>query len=118
MADFDVTDEGIEQTPRGGQVADDDETHELINKVERAINQFVNGDAEPYKACWLRDTEVSIFGGRGAHEWGWEQVSARLDWAASGFRSGWTEQEVLASGFGLEFGYTVSLERGEQVVAG
>ncbi|WP_433784110.1 YybH family protein [Actinomycetospora sp. CA-101289] len=96
----------------------EDETRELISKVDQAINRFVNGDAEPYKACWLREAQVSIFGGRGAHEVGWEQVSARLEWAASGFKSGWTVQEVIASDFGPDFGYTVSLERGEQTVVG
>lgn len=94
------------------------EVSELLLNVERAINQFVNGDAEAYKACWLRDPEVSIFGGRGNHEVGWEQVSARLDWAASGFTNGWTEQEVLVSSFSADLGYTVSLEKGGQTVAG
>ncbi|GLZ50338.1 hypothetical protein Acsp06_65230 [Actinomycetospora sp. NBRC 106375] len=98
--------------------SDHNEARELISKIGEAINEFVKGDAQAYKACWLRSAETSIFGGRGDHELGWEQVSARLDWAASGFESGWTEQEVLVSAFGTEFGYIVSLERGEQTVAG
>lgn len=98
--------------------SDDNEARELIVTIGEAINQFVNGDAEAYKACWLHISDTSIFGGRGDHEIGWEQVSARLDWAASGFKSGWTEQEILVSAFGTDFGYTVSLERGEQTVAG
>jgi hypothetical protein len=57
----------------------EDETRELMSKVDRVINRFVNGDAEPYNACWLREAQVSTFGGRGAHEVGWEQVSARLE---------------------------------------
>jgi ketosteroid isomerase-like protein len=98
--------------------ADEGDARELIRKIGDAINQFVNGDAEAFKACWLHESETSIFGGRGDHEIGWEQVSARLDWAASGFTNGWTEQEVLVSAFGTDYGYTVSLERGEQTVAG
>lgn len=98
--------------------ADNDEDRESIKKISEAINQFVNGDAEAYKACWSHGSDTSIFGGRGDHEIGWDQVSARLDWAASGFKGGWTEQEVLISSFGADLGYTVSLERGEQTVAG
>jgi hypothetical protein len=94
------------------------EFDEIVMKVGRAINAFVNGDAEPFKACWLQDAQTSIFGGRGAHEVGWEQVSARLDWAASGFETGWIEQEVLASVCSDDLGYSVCLERGEQTVAG
>ncbi|HEY2221463.1 nuclear transport factor 2 family protein [Actinomycetospora sp.] len=94
------------------------EFHEAVARVGRAINEFVNGDAGPYKECWSHGAQVSIFGGRGAHEVGWDQVATRLDWAASGFEGGWTEQEVLVSDCGEEFGYTVCLERGEQTVAG
>ena len=94
------------------------EFHEAVARVGRAVNEFVNGDAEPYKACWLQEAQTSIFGGRGAHEVGWDQVATRLDWAASGFDGGWTEQEVLASDCGEDFGYSVCLERGEQTVAG
>ena len=96
----------------------EDEFHETVASVGRAINQFVNGDAEAYKTCWLQEAQSSIFGGRGAHEVGWDQVATRLDWAASGFERGWTEQEVLVSHCGEDFGYTVCLERGEQAVAG
>jgi hypothetical protein len=97
---------------------DQREFDEAVAKVGRAINEFVNGDAASFKACWLHNAQTSIFGGRGAHEVGWEQVSARLDWAASAFEGGWIEQDVLASVCTADFGYSVCLERGQQIVAG
>jgi len=40
------------------------------------------------KALWSHAADVTIFGGWGAYEQGWEQVGPRLDWAAARFRGG------------------------------
>jgi ketosteroid isomerase-like protein len=61
---------------------------------------------------------VTIFGGWGAYERGWDQVSARLDWAAARFVDGQHDQEVLTMDCGGEVGWTVCLERGEVRVIG
>jgi ketosteroid isomerase-like protein len=89
-----------------------------VEQVGRAVNDFVGGDATAFKACWLQQAQVSIFGGRGAYEQGWDQVGPRLDWAASGFSSGHTGQEVLSMSCSGDVGYTVCLERGEVTVTG
>ncbi len=89
-----------------------------VEKVTRAVNDFVNGDAEAFKSCWLQQAEVTIFGGRGAYERGWGEVGPRLDWAAAGFANGHTDMEVLSIGCSGDVGYTVCLERGEATVKG
>jgi hypothetical protein len=37
---------------------------------------------EPFKALWSHSGDVVIMGGSGGYDRGWEQVSARLDWAS------------------------------------
>ncbi len=56
---------------------------EFCVQRRRAIERFVNGDVGPYKQLWCHADDVTIFGGWGAYEQGWDAVSRRLDWAAS-----------------------------------
>jgi ketosteroid isomerase-like protein len=100
------------------KMSPDEDFRSAMEKVAGAVNDFVNGDAEAFKACWLRQPQVTIFGGRGAYEQGWDEVGSRLDWAAAGFISGHTDLEVLSAGCSGDLGYTVCLERGEATVAG
>ena len=46
----------------------------MIEQVQAAIRQFATGDVRPYKACWSQADNVTICGGWGAYECGWEQV--------------------------------------------
>jgi hypothetical protein len=69
-------------------VSTDDAFRCTVDRLAVALNAFVNGDAEPYKSCWSRASTVSIFGGWGAYERGWDQVGPRLEWAAARFVSG------------------------------
>jgi ketosteroid isomerase-like protein len=56
---------------------------------------------------------VSIFGGWGDYEIGWDQVGPRLEWAGARFvEGGSTQQEVLTMASNGDLGYTVSVERG------
>jgi ketosteroid isomerase-like protein len=97
-----------------------DESFETtVHDVGRAAGAFVGGDPAPMKAHWAQREDVTIFGGWGAYEVGWDQVGPRLDWAGARFDAGgWTRQEVMASGSSGDLGYTVSLERGEARLAG
>ncbi|WP_103383869.1 YybH family protein [Pseudonocardia dioxanivorans] len=96
----------------------DEDFRAALERVRRAVNDFVNGDPEPYKACWHHQGRVSIFGGLGAYEAGWDEVGPRLEWVAAGFVTGYVEEEVLSAGCSGDLGFTVCLERGRQQVAG
>lgn len=61
---------------------------QAVHRVTAACASFVNGDAEPFKALWSHSADVTIFGGYGSVERGWDRVGPRLDWAAARFRSG------------------------------
>jgi hypothetical protein len=52
---------------------------------------------------------VTMCGGFGAYEKGWEQVGSRLDWAAAAFREGHSTIEMLAMGVSGDLAYAVSI---------
>ena len=59
----------------------------FISRREDALGDLVEGRPEPFKALWSHADDVVIMGAFGGYERGWEQVSARLDWAAAGIAS-------------------------------
>ncbi len=94
-----------------------DDLHQTVEQVEAAASHFITGDPAPYKACWSHADDVTIMGGWGAYEKGWEQVGLRLDWAAGRFRGGQTTYEPLTMGMSGDLAYAISIERGEACVA-
>ncbi len=83
---------------------------EFCDQRRGAIGQFVNGDAGPYKQLWSHADDVTIFGGWGAYEQGWDAVSRRLDWAASRFGEGHVDIDNLAAGSSGDLAYSVDIE--------
>ena len=61
---------------------------------------------------------MTICGGWGAYELGWEQVGPRLDWAAARWRGGHTEFVPLANGASGDLAYTVWIEQGDARLEG
>jgi SnoaL-like domain len=86
--------------------------------LDAALSEFAQGRAAPYQALWSQADDVTIFGGFGGHERGWSSVGPRLAWAATQFESGRWAIEPLSAEFGVDLGYTVTLEHGEALVAG
>jgi ketosteroid isomerase-like protein len=93
---------------------------QFLRQFEEGIRRFVNGDASVWKQHASRRDDVTIMGGWGAYEKGWDEVEPRYDWAASRFRqSRATPQfEYLASGVSGDLAYTVTIERSEARVSG
>jgi ketosteroid isomerase-like protein len=89
-----------------------------VARTGRAAAAFVSGDPAPYRSMWAQDADVTIFGGWGDHERGWEEVGPRLDWAAERFLGGSTQQHVLVMASSGDLGYSVALERGQAHLAG
>jgi ketosteroid isomerase-like protein len=95
-----------------------DDFYQTLEQVRTANQHFLAGDSAPYKACWSHTDEVTIFGGWGAYEKGWEQVGPRLDWAAARFLEGQRTIELLSMALSGDLAYTVWIERGETRVVG
>ena len=89
-----------------------------IDAFAAALATFVQGDATPFAAQWSQGDDVTLFGGWGAYERGWDAVGPRLAWAASRFAGGRVAYEPLAAGSSGDLGYAIGLERGEVRVAG
>ena len=45
---------------------------EFCDQRRGALERFVNGDAGPYKQLWSHADDVTIFGGWGGYEQGWD----------------------------------------------
>ncbi len=96
-----------------------DDLRETVDRTVAALNRLVTGDPEPYKALYCHGPDVTVFGGFGAYEHGWDQVGPNVDFAASRFRGGRQLRiEPLAMGQSGDLAYTVWIERGEVRVVG
>jgi len=89
---------------------------QVVRELAEASGALVNGDPEPFKSHWSHADDVTIFGGYGKHEQGWERVSSRLDWASARFRAGEINYELLTAGSSGDLGYAVGIERGRATV--
>ena len=91
----------------------DSEFAQAVRDVEAAaLGDFVRGDAASFKDLWSHTDDVTIFGGYGAHEQGWDQVGPRVDWAAARFphATGGTYEALAADSSG-ELSYAIGIER-------
>jgi len=95
-----------------------DEFQSALEQMEAALRQFVNGTPAPFQACWSHADDVTIFGGWGTYERGWEQVGPRLEWAAARFLGGTLTCERLAQGVSGDLAYTIWLEKNVARVVG
>ena len=96
----------------------DDDLRETLDRLVAALNRLVTGDPEPFKALLSHGQDVTVFGGFGAYERGWEQVAQNTEFAASRFHGGQVGVEPLAMGTSGDLAYTVWIERGEVRVEG
>jgi ketosteroid isomerase-like protein len=83
----------------------------FLENVTQAHAEYIRGRPEPFKALWSHAPDVTIFGGFGSGEHGWDQVGPRLDWASTQFSDGSRAIEGIASHVGGNLGYVVQLER-------
>jgi ketosteroid isomerase-like protein len=82
----------------------------FISRCRSAVAELVAGRPEPFKALWSHADDVVIMGAFGGHERGWEEVSARLDWAAAGIKGSDQFAENVVTVVGDDLAYTVDLE--------
>jgi len=83
---------------------------QFVMACQRALGDLVEGRPEPFKALWSHAGDVVIMGAFGGYERGWEQVSARLDWAAKGIASTDRSVENVVTVISGDLAYTVDLE--------
>ena len=82
----------------------------FISRCQQALGHLVEGRAEPFKALWSHADDVVIMGAFGGYERGWDEVSARLDWAATGIKATGRAAQNIVTVVGDDLAYTVDLE--------
>ena len=87
--------------------------HDLpMKEYRRAGLEITRGNPEVYKSLWSRRNDVTLANPFGPPVRGWQEVSDRLDLAASNYRDGRDyEFENIATVIAPELAYTVEIER-------
>jgi hypothetical protein len=83
----------------------------FMTRLECAEHEFAQGRPAAFKALWSHGDEVSLCGGFGGMESGWNKVAARLDWASSQISEGTRSSEEIRSTVGADFAYIVQIEQ-------
>jgi ketosteroid isomerase-like protein len=99
-------------------VSSEDDLHEIIERTTAAVNSLVMGDAKPFKELYSHEKDVTVFGGFGAYELGWDTVGKNVEFAAGRFHGGKLGIELLAGGISGDLAFTVWIERGEVRLSG
>lgn len=90
----------------------------FIAQLEAAEHDFAQGRPAAFKALWSHGEEVSLCGGFGGVDSGWDNVAARLDWASSQFSEATRSREEIRTTVGAGFAYIVQTERLRFLVPG
>jgi len=72
--------------------------------------ELLAGNPKPLKELYSHNQDITVLGGFGGFEHGWNEVGPRLDWAASQFAGGSYERRTVSMVEGTDLAYTVSIE--------
>jgi ketosteroid isomerase-like protein len=89
------------------------DNHDLpMEEYRRAGLEITRGNPDVYKSLWSRRDDVRLANPFGPPVRGWDEVSGRLDLAASNYRDGQEyEFENISTVITPELAYTVEIER-------
>jgi ketosteroid isomerase-like protein len=90
----------------------------FIAKLETAEEQFVQGRPAAFQALWSRADDVTLCGGFGGVERGWQNVTARLNWVSAKYSDGTRTREEITRMVAADFAYLVQTEIIRSRVAG
>ena len=96
----------------------DEAWDQFVIVCQQALGELVEGRPEPFKALWSHADDVVIMGAFGGYERGWDQVGARLDWAAKGIASTDRSVQNVVTVVGDDLAYTVDLEHMTRYASG
>ena len=83
----------------------------FLDTVRQAHAEYIRSRPQAFKDLWSRAPDVTIFGGFGSGERGWDQVGPRLDWASAQFSEGSRTHESITSYVDGNLAYLVQLEK-------
>jgi ketosteroid isomerase-like protein len=88
----------------------DSEWTVFIRKLELAEEQFVQGRAAVFQSLWSHADDVTLCGGFGGVERGWQNVTDRLSWVSKKYSDGTRTREEISRMVGNDFAYLVQKE--------
>jgi ketosteroid isomerase-like protein len=92
-----------------GDLADAEWTA-FITKLETAEEEFVQGRPAAFQALWSRADDVTLCGGFGGVERGWQNVTGRLNWVSKKYSDGTRTREEISRMVAGDFAYLVQKE--------
>jgi ketosteroid isomerase-like protein len=96
-----------------------DDVDELIEQFHLAQGEFVKGNPEPVQRLISHREDVTLNNPFSPPAYGWEQVAATIERAASPFREGeLVSAEIIQKHTTPELAYVVEIERGEAKIGG
>lgn len=108
---------GCAQTEVRPTAAADSSLQAFLPQWETAQSRFVTGDPTLWKQNASQRDDVTILGAFGGYEKGWNEVGPRYDWASSQYKDSGAKMKVeyLNTGVSGDLGFTVAIERQEEV---
>ena len=82
----------------------------FIAKLETAEEEFVKGRPAAFQALWSHADDVTLCGGFGGVERGWQNVTDRLSWVSKKYSDGTRTREEISRMIGPDFAYLVQTE--------
>ena len=88
----------------------DSEWMAFIATLEAAEQEFIQGRPAAFQALWSHADDVTLCGGFGGVERGWQNVTARLNWVSTKYSDGTRTREEISRMVGPDFAYLVQTE--------
>jgi ketosteroid isomerase-like protein len=82
----------------------------FMAKLEAAEEEFVEGRPVAFQSLWSHGDDVTLCGGFGGVERGWQNVTARLNWVSAKYSDGTRTREEISGMVGADFAYLVQTE--------
>ena len=83
---------------------------DFVKKLETAEEEFVQGRPAAFLALWSHSAGVTLCGGFGGVEQGWQNVTNRLTWVSAKYAEGTRSREEINSFVGTDLAYLVQTE--------
>ena len=82
----------------------------FVAQLETAEEEFVQGRAAAFQALWSRADDVTLCGGFGGVERGWQNVTDRLSWVSQKYSDGTRTRKEISRMVSADFAYLVQTE--------
>ena len=92
----------------------EDDLRATLDRTKAALGRLLHGEAGPLLELWSHADDVTVMGGFGSYEKGWDRVRQNTEFAASRFLGGTLGRvEEMAVGSSGDLAYAVWIERAE-----